>query len=377
MINQLNDKYNEIKANPFGILITLRNAILIFCKLLSIGLFSYYIIKVHEYEVKWTLLDYFLPNVIKRFNDILTYFGTMILIIPLSLIVTSFFHESRILHLFATWFSFGGSLFAVFYGLFNRTLLDHINLKFFTITHLLTLEEKYIIFVREYTLIANALGNTIAAKTTFILDRLATCYKATYEDELLKMKTLDEIYDYAFGLCTMFSQKYDALHPVTVKVTKQAWSIFDHFSVGTVTVGVIIIISLVGTIYYFGFSGNNVVRQLGESQATVNHAIGAIADNNTAALGVVGGTLNAAGHGIQNLGTALSVQAATTSNVMQELSTQVTKNTADIQLNANGFLTLCKLFYDASVATGTAAVTAKQRLLDFTRNLAKNVEPID
>jgi hypothetical protein len=135
----------------------------------------------------------------------------MILIIPLSLIITSFFHENRILQLFATWFSFGGSIFAVFFGVFNRTLLDNINLKFFRITHLLSLQEKQELFKEKFQIIANILGETSENKLNFILKHLNTINQKSFDNELIQFKTISDIDNYAFTLCSSFSSQYDTM----------------------------------------------------------------------------------------------------------------------------------------------------------------------
>lgn len=60
----------------------------------------------------------------------------------------------------ATWFSVAGSIYAV--GTLNRTLLD--NLKFFTITHLLTLMEKQTLFIQKFEQCAKAISQNNAEK---------------------------------------------------------------------------------------------------------------------------------------------------------------------------------------------------------------------
>lgn len=214
------------------------------------------------------------PGIVGNINHFLNFFGTMILIVPLSLIITSFFHENRVLQLFAVWFSFAGSIFAVFFGIFNRSLLENINLKFFRITHLMNLQDKQNIFINKYKSTATLLGNNIQAKTDYILKQLSSSNQKVIDSELVNFKTIQEIDDYTFTLCSKLSAQYDQIQEQIKLATKQhAWSIFDYVSPGTLIVGATITVLIIGTIYYFGSSNADNLKGLAEVQQPINHKV--------------------------------------------------------------------------------------------------------
>lgn len=289
------DKITYISQNFLSYLIYLREILLVFCKLLSIILFSYYIIKVHEYEITWIFLVNYMPVTTSFINDIFTFFGTTLLIIPLSLIITSFFYDNKVLQIITTMLTFAGSLFAVFFGIFNRSLLENINLKF--------LEDKREQFLEKFKLTNNLLSQGSEAKSDYILKHLTPSNQKLFDTELIQFKAVDDVHSYAHSLCLKLSEEYDAI--LKASTVSKPMSLFDYITPGT------FVAIVVGIIYYVGSSNTDTIKKVGEIQSKINHLELTLANQNVQAMGT---TANA----LANAGTPLST------TIPNDLSAQYT-----------------------------------------------------
>jgi hypothetical protein len=73
----------------FNNLLIWRKRILIVSELLGGTLCVYFIFNVRNYEVSWNLLNWLMPTVVTKINNLLTLSGTLILILPLTIIMLS------------------------------------------------------------------------------------------------------------------------------------------------------------------------------------------------------------------------------------------------------------------------------------------------
>jgi hypothetical protein len=73
----------------FNNLLFWRKRILIVSELLGGTLCVYFIFNVRNYEVSWNLLNWLMPTVVTKINNLLTLSGTLILILPLTIIMLS------------------------------------------------------------------------------------------------------------------------------------------------------------------------------------------------------------------------------------------------------------------------------------------------
>lgn len=100
----------------------IRKYYILMTQLLGASYCIYFIMNVQNYEVSWGLLSYAMPRVTSFINGFLSSTGTIILIIPLSIIIMSFvMPESYKLKLASSFF--GTEYLYLIKGLFKTTIV--------------------------------------------------------------------------------------------------------------------------------------------------------------------------------------------------------------------------------------------------------------
>jgi hypothetical protein len=264
--------------------------------------------------------------------------------------------------------------------IFKRSLLENINLKFFRITHLLTLEEKRDIFLQKYKTTAEILGENSIVKNEYILNYLSPTIQKTVDTELLAFKSMQEIDDYSFSLCTRLSTQYDNIQ-LQVKTStnnaSQAWSLFDHITPGTFIAVSFVIIIVVGTIYYFGSSGIDAVKKSGELQGNINGTVSNISTNATQAFGTTATTNTDLGLQFQTLSEATKLQGDTILNLVENNTTKIIELESKQQALANVtniMFTKIKGLFKLSIQMQKATTFQKQE--DITNQLNTLLEQL-
>ena len=85
------------------------------------------------------------------------------------------------LNILASFFGISGTLFTVASRLFNNTLTQVYNMKFFVITHILQMEEKRAIFIAEYPRIMNKKFTTSLELYNLLKEHLEPKYFTVYD----------------------------------------------------------------------------------------------------------------------------------------------------------------------------------------------------
>lgn len=174
----------------------------------------FYIYKTTNYEVSWNLLTYFLPTVALKINNALSTFGTLILIIPLTIIVLSFLYpENYPLKIAGSFFGIASTLCVITFGFAKGTLHEIYNLRILIIKKILTLEEKRIIFKQELAQIIEEKYKTTLALYQYLRETLITNYAEIYDVNLepLKERLTIKLYanDIAQNTANIFLQKHN------------------------------------------------------------------------------------------------------------------------------------------------------------------------
>jgi hypothetical protein len=136
----------------FEIYTVIRNVLVTISKLSCIILCIYFMIKANQYQVNWNLMTWIIPsNWLIWINYKLSSVGTYVLILPLSVIVTSFLYkDSKVINMLAALFGVMGLLLTILRGVRDGTLNEYLDLRVFTVYHEVTLEAKREFFMAEY-----------------------------------------------------------------------------------------------------------------------------------------------------------------------------------------------------------------------------------
>lgn len=159
----------------FNLFMHIRKLILIANKLLGILFCIYYIINVKNYNIYWSLLDWLIPSYVANINQQLSKLGTYILVIPLAIIILSLLIPENInLHILSSFFGVTSILLATIRSLYHNSLAEATNFKLFTVSHILSLQEKRDIFVTEYRRIAKESYLHVINTYTYIMEQVNT-----------------------------------------------------------------------------------------------------------------------------------------------------------------------------------------------------------
>lgn len=187
----------------------LRHYLLLLSQLTGAALCIYFIIQCRSYEVAWYwtwLPDGFIFGINKLLNQI----GTLILIMPLSIIILAILiPESTILKLASSFLGISCSLAVMASGFFTNSLLEVYNMRVLIVIKILSLEEKKNIFINEFNRIIESLADI---KLQHYLELQLLPEKLTnyvHELSLLKERTQVKVYasDTIAYLTTIFNQE--------------------------------------------------------------------------------------------------------------------------------------------------------------------------
>jgi len=177
-------------------------------------------IKANQYQVNWNLMTWIMPsNSLTWINYKLSSVGTYVLILPLSVIVTSFlYRESKVINMLAALFGVIGLLFTIVRGLRDGTLNEHMDLRVFTVYHEITLEAKREFFMAEYHKLVTDLGLISMEKLKY-LNEYVDNNLGTINDKLKKIPA-KEVKDYVIKVFEEVNGYYEDIINATLTADK-------------------------------------------------------------------------------------------------------------------------------------------------------------
>lgn len=185
-------------------------------KLVGIVLCLYYILNYNDYGIGWNFSIWLMSSWMSQLNSILATFGTFILVLPLSILITSILIENKYLNIMSVLFSISGGIVSMMIAVHNGTLQEYSNFKLFIIYHAVTLEEKRVLFIREYKVAMVTLAEESAKKLDYLQSRLTDTYMAVYENALIKMPAKD-VKSYAVNTVNDLLLNYEKIQPSMFK----------------------------------------------------------------------------------------------------------------------------------------------------------------
>lgn len=122
-------------------LFQIRTTILLTGKIVAILFCIYYIAHAKDYKVSWSLFDWLMPNYVVTLNNLLSYVGIYILVLPLTILVGSLLMpESFKLHMLSSLFGITSILITAIKNLREDSLTEISNFRFFTVSHILSMQ---------------------------------------------------------------------------------------------------------------------------------------------------------------------------------------------------------------------------------------------
>jgi hypothetical protein len=195
-------------------------------KAVGIVLCIYYIVNYNDYSIGWNFSIWLMSSWVSQLNSILATFGTFILVLPLSIIATSILIENKYLNIMSVIFSISGGIVSMMISAHNGTLQEYSNFKLFVIYHAMTLEEKRIVFIREYKVAMVTLVEDSEKKLDYLIEstkkldylrgRLSDMYMAVYDNALIKMPAKD-VKSYAINTVNDLIMNYENKQPGILK----------------------------------------------------------------------------------------------------------------------------------------------------------------
>lgn len=218
------------------LILKIRLAILWFAKILAILSCIYFIGKASEYQVQWNLFTWFFPTITSYLNSGISWFGTYILMIPLSIILLSFFITNSItLNIISGFFAILGTLVGIFRNIYTGTLGEIYNLHVVVVTHLASLEKKKEYFILEYERLSIQICEGLDSKLQYIKKYLTEIDWMVYENKLRDLVTLEDVKAYASEVVINLSQNFDRLQDLS-KPKKVAFHITDYVTPTSLTI---------------------------------------------------------------------------------------------------------------------------------------------
>lgn len=190
-------------------------------KILAIIFCLYYIFNAHKYQVSWTLLNYVAPSMTLQINRMLSFIGTFILIIPLSILTTSLLiPENTRLHILSSLFGIATFSFSTIRAFMNQSLGETSDFKLFTVTHILKLQEKRDLFLMEFKRLVVENYTTMIKTYTYLMSKLEEQDFVIYDSMLNQLNTTAQIKLYASDTVVQLVNVYQAtLTPKTFWIT--------------------------------------------------------------------------------------------------------------------------------------------------------------
>lgn len=170
--------------------ITFRKYFLLISQLIGATVCVYFIINVQRYEISWNMLIWLLPSkVVEILNSMLSTVGTMVLIIPLTIIILSIvIPENLSLKIAGSFFGVACSLIILTSGIFRDTISQSYDMRVFLVTKILSMEEKREIFKAEFLKIINALYKGNLELYYYLQEKLLDQYWMIYDAKLMMLK---------------------------------------------------------------------------------------------------------------------------------------------------------------------------------------------
>jgi hypothetical protein len=222
-----------------------RVGMIMLSKAVGIVLCLYYIINYNDYGIVWNFSIWLMSSWMSQLNSILATMGTFILVLPLSIIATSILIENKYLNIMSIIFSISGGIVSMMIAAHNGTLEEYSNFKLFIIYHAVTLEEKRVIFIREYKVAMVTLAEESAKKLDYLRDRLTDTYMAVYENAIIKMPAKD-VKNYAVNTVNDLLLNYDKKQPGILKRMTSGIGDFIYNHPKEIVYSVAVIVILIG-----------------------------------------------------------------------------------------------------------------------------------
>jgi hypothetical protein len=154
----------------------------------------YFILNNHKYEIQ---MNFWLPILTEKVNNILVVVGTYILIIPLIIItLANTISKNQILKLISEFWGIMTTVGLINLGLVSLTSYKAFDTKIFIITKLLTLEEKRIIFKTEYCRIVDEMYNSSLEFYEYLQEFVDEDYFSYFDQYLELLHNYTEIQIY-------------------------------------------------------------------------------------------------------------------------------------------------------------------------------------
>jgi len=223
----------------------IRVGMIMLSKLVGIVLCLYYIINYNDYGIGWNFSIWLISSWMSQLNSILATMGTFILVLPLSIIATSILIENKYLNIMSVIFSISGGIVSMMIAAHNGTLQEYSNFKLFIIYHAVTLEEKRVIFIREYKVAMVTLAEEGSKKLDYLQSKLTDTYMAIYDNALIKMPATD-IKSYAVNTVNDLIKNYETKQPGIMKRMTSGIGNFIYNHPKEIVYSVAVIVILIG-----------------------------------------------------------------------------------------------------------------------------------
>lgn len=172
----------------------------------------YLITQLKNYQMQWNFLQYFMPTIALNINNYLSIFGTIILIIPMTIIILSFIYPENVaLKIISGFFSIFGILLNTFNAFHTNTLGEVYNFRLLVVTHIATLQQKREIFIQEFKLASVTISNNITDKLNYLYNQLSETDFIVYDQKLNTITDLTLIKTYATEIVIALALRYDKL----------------------------------------------------------------------------------------------------------------------------------------------------------------------
>lgn len=212
----------------------LRRLVLICGKLLAISLCLYYISQYQNYHVQWSILSWIMPSYTQLFDNFLSRIGTLILVLPLTVLVSSLLMPQHLtLQLVSNLFGIFSILISTIRSLMNNSLGEVTNFKFFAVAKVMTIQQKRDIFITEYKRIAAESYMSIIKVYNELLSKLTPSDILVYDNTLQNLHESSQIKDYAAHIIAEYVTILNHVNPLIT------YKKYIFFAVGFIAVAAV------------------------------------------------------------------------------------------------------------------------------------------
>lgn len=218
----------------------------ILSQIICVLIYGYYLVQAQNYTIKWSLLTWLLPTgMIMFLNNTLSSLGIYIIMIPLALIIASWYNkEDRILKI-ANSISCGLGIALIISNLVRTGVIipEYINFRFLQIAYTMPLQEKEALFFTHWDSLIHA-KHIVIERTEWLTNYMEMNYHNLYQHKLIPL-TKDKIVPFAD---TVFKQA-NLLYANSLNKTNW-WKQIDDFitvkhvlltATGVITIGIILL----------------------------------------------------------------------------------------------------------------------------------------